>query len=106
MKAWALALAFCAPAQAAFHLEDAACVLALAREGLVRPAIDVGQRLPGLLQIAKRFSDRKPDLADVCLIRLSELYPRHPAVTVNASDFRVYRRHRNEAIPLILPPGL
>lgn len=93
-------------AEAAFHLEDAALVLAMARDGLVRVAIDAAEQLPRLLQIAKRFSDRRPDLADVCLIRLSELYPRHPVLTVDARDFRVYRRHRNESIPLLLPPGL
>lgn len=93
-------------AEAAFHLEDAAYVLALLEEGLVRPALDVAQQQHRLLQIAKRFADRTPDLADVCLIRLSELYPRHPVLTVDASDFRVYRRHRNDSIPVILPPGL
>lgn len=93
-------------AEAAFHLEDSALVLALVRDGLVRPALDVAEQLPRLLQIAERFADRRPDLADVCLIRLSELYPRHPVLTVDAADFRVYRRHRREAIPLMLPPGL
>lgn len=91
-------------AEAAFHLEDAALVLSLVREDLVRPAIDVAEQLAPLAQIAKRFADRKPDLADICLIRLSELYPRHPVLTVDVSDFRVYRRHRNQSIPLIVPP--
>jgi hypothetical protein len=93
-------------AEAAFHLEDAACVLSLAREGLVTPAIDVAQQLPRLLQIAQRFADRKPDLADICLIRLSELYPKHSVLTVDVADFRVYRRNRNDSIPIIIPPGL
>jgi len=43
-------------------------------------------------------------LADLCLIRMSELYPRYPIVTVDAADFRVYRRNKREAIPLICPP--
>jgi len=43
-------------------------------------------------------------LADLCLIRLSELHPRHPVITTDLSDFRVYRRGRREAIPLIHPP--
>lgn len=93
-------------AEAAFHLEDSAFVLSLVREGLVRPAIDLTQHLQRLAEIAGRFADRKPDLADVCLIRLSELHPKHPVLTVDVSDFRVYRRHRNEAIPLLFPPAL
>jgi uncharacterized protein len=44
------------------------------------------------------------DLADLCLIRMGELYPRHPVITVDESDFRVYRRNKREIIPLICPP--
>jgi hypothetical protein len=46
-----------------------------------------------------------PDLADLCLIRMSELYPRHMLITVD-TDFRVYRRNKREAIPAIYPPKL
>jgi len=93
-------------AEAAFHLENSAYVLALVRDGLVRPALDVAQQLPRLIQISQRFIDRKPDLADVCLIRLSELYPKYSVITVDVSDFRIYRRHRNETIPLLSPSDL
>ena len=93
-------------AEAAFHLEDAGFVLSLVQDGLVKPMLDIAQQLPQLAQIAQRFADRKPDLADVCLIRLSELYPKHPVATIDVSDFRIYRRHRNEVIPLLSPAGL
>ena len=42
--------------------------------------------------MARRFADRKPDRADLCLIQMSELYPRHSVITVDRADFRVYRR--------------
>jgi predicted transcriptional regulator len=32
--------------------------------------------------------------ADLCLIRLSELHPKHPVITTDLNDFRVYRRGR------------
>ena len=32
------------------------------------------------------------------------LHPRHSVVTVDREDFRVYRRNKREAIPLICPP--
>jgi hypothetical protein len=35
---------------------------------------------------------------------LSELHPRHSVITVDVEDFRVYRRNKREAIPLIYPP--
>jgi len=93
-------------AEAAFHLQDTALVLALVQEGLVKTALDVAEHLPRLAQLAARFADRKPDLADICLIRLSELYPSYPVITVDVSDFRVYRRYRREVIPLMCPPDI
>jgi predicted nucleic acid-binding protein len=91
-------------AEAAFHLSNAAVVLAMVREGLVELAFDVREHLPHLASLAARYADRDPDLADLCLIRMSELHPRHPVITVDRADFRVYRRNKREAIPLICPP--
>ena len=93
-------------AEAAFHLRNTALVLALVRDSLVTPVFDVMEHLPRLIQLAERYADRKPDLADICLIRLSELYPKRRVITVDATDFRIYRRNRREAIPLLCPPGL
>ena len=93
-------------AEAAFHLGSAGIALGLVRDGLVKPALDISEQLPQLMELAGRFADRQPDLADVCLIRLSELYSRHRVITTDVADFRVYRRNRREAIPLLCPPGL
>ena len=55
--------------------------------------------------LAKRYADRRPDLADLCLIRMSELFPNHSIITVD-QDFRIYRRNKREVIPLICPPRI
>jgi len=90
-------------AETAFHLRSSALALAFVRDGLVRTAFDVTQHLSRLNELAVRYAERNPDLADLCLIRLSELHPRHPVVTIDLADFRVYRRGRRETIPLIHP---
>ena len=90
-------------AEAAFHLGSSALVLTFVQEGLVKPEFDVAANLPRLAELAQKYADRKPDLADLCLIRLSELHPRLPIITTDLGDFRVYRRGRREAIPLIYP---
>ena len=90
-------------AETAFHLGSSAVVLALVRDGLVRPALLVSEHLPRLAELAARYADRKPDLADLCLIRLSELHPRHPVITTDLADFRIYLRGRRDAITLIHP---
>jgi hypothetical protein len=93
-------------AETAFHLGSSALVLALLRDGMVRQALVLSEHVARLAELAERYADRKPDLADLCLIRLSELHPRHPVITTDLADFRVYRRGRREAIPLIHPASL
>jgi predicted nucleic acid-binding protein len=91
-------------AETAFHLGSNSLVLAMLHDGLVRPAFVLSEHTTRLAELAARYADRKPDLADLCLIRLSELHPRCPVITTDLGDFRVYRRGRREAIPLIYPP--
>ncbi len=90
-------------AEAAFQLADTASALGLLETGLVQIAFNMPDHSTRLVQLAKQYRDRKPDLADLCLICMSELYPKHPVVTTDLRDFRVYRRHRREVIPLIHP---
>ena len=92
-------------AEAAFHLRSVLVVLAMVRDGLVLPAFDCTAHLMQLQTLAERYADRDPDFADLCLIRMSELHPKHPVITVDRKDFRIYRRNRREMIPLICPPG-
>ena len=91
-------------AETAFHLQSVPLVLSMVTEGLVEIAFDCNSQLSQLAALAERYSDRSPDLADLCLIRMSELYPRHSVITVDRADFRIYRRNKREAIPLICPP--
>ena len=91
-------------AEASFHLRSVPLVISMLTEGLVALAFDVDDNVAPLSALATRYADRKPDLADLCLIRMSELHPRHSVITVDKADFRVFRRNKREAIPLICPP--
>lgn len=91
-------------AEAAFHLRSVRVVLGMLDDGLVQLAFRCDQHLIQLAELARRYGDRRPDLADVCIIRMSELYPRHDVITVDRADFRVYRRNKRDVIPLICPP--
>jgi predicted nucleic acid-binding protein len=111
--AWALDVAeqvmepllTCEPvlAETAFHLADVGLVLEMISEELIRLAFNCNEHFPQLVALAKRYKDRKPDLADLCLVRMSELHPKHRIITVD-EDFRVYRRNKREVIPTISPP--
>ena len=90
-------------AETAFHLRDVALVLQMIEDQLVTLAFNCDDHLPQLTALARRYQDHKPDLADICLIRMSELYPEHSVITVD-KDFRIYRRNKREVIPTICPP--
>jgi len=92
-------------AETAFHLGDVAVALMMIEDGLIDLAFDCRDHLDHLAALARRYANRRPDLADLCLIRMSELHPRHSVVTVDRADFQVYRRNKREAIPLVYPPG-
>ena len=89
--------------ESAFQIGSSKAVLDLVNDGLVQLAFDLNASLEQIQVLATRYADRHPDLADLCLIRMSELYPRHQVITVD-EDFRVYRRNKREAIPLLTPP--
>lgn len=91
-------------AEAAFHLQDVALVLAMVGDGLVEVAFDCREHWTQLRELAKRYADQRPDLADLCLIRMSELYPHHTVLTVDRQDFTIYRRNKREVIPTVFPP--
>lgn len=112
---WAVAIATeiteplltCEPvlAETAFHLQSVSLVLKMIHEGLISLAFNANEHLPQLEELAKRYADRRPDLADLCLVRMSELFPKHSVITVDRSDFAVYRRNKRELISVICPPS-
>jgi predicted nucleic acid-binding protein len=91
-------------AEAAFHLRSASYVLSLVEDGMLRIAFEMAKHRRRLAQLAARYQDRHPDLADLCLIRLSELFPHHTVITVDEEHFRIYRRNNRETIPILCPP--
>jgi predicted nucleic acid-binding protein len=90
--------------EAAFHLRSSAYVLSLVEDEFLQVAFDCSHNYRQLRELANRYADRKPDLADLCLVRMSELFPHHRIITIDEADFRVYRKNKREAIPLICPP--
>lgn len=90
-------------AETIFHIQSAAVVLALMESGFLQISFQASDHLNAITKLASRFEDRNPDLADLCLIRMSELFPNHVVITTDETDFLIYRRNGREAIPLLLP---
>jgi len=76
-------------------------------ELLTRGVVTVPFRLegeaPAVKKLLARYGNVPMDLADACLVRLTELHADCVLLTVD-SDFRdVYRRNGRQAIPTVLP---
>ena len=85
-------------AETIFQVRSVAEVLGLVQFGFLKLAFDLRGNLSEVLDLAERYRDRNPDLADLCLIRMSELYESLPVLTIDENDFRVYRRDRKSVV--------
>lgn len=70
--------------------------------GVVRLGFDLASEAASVAAIQRRYREQPASLADACLVRMSEIHGSSRVLTFDA-DFRVYRRHRREAIPLWMP---
>ena len=91
-------------AETAFQVQSTARVLELLQEGFLKIAFELPKNIDQVVALAERYHDRTPDLADLCLIRMSELHDNLPVLTVDERDFRVYRRNGRDVIPIVCPP--
>src|SRR5208282_2725539 len=76
--------------EAGFQVGSIKWVLGLVGEGFLKIAFDLSENFEELVELAERYRDRAPGLADLCIIRMSELNEYLPVLTVDESDFRIY----------------
>jgi len=77
-------------------------LLELLDRGVVVPAFNLRAELPAVLRLLRRYKDVPMSLADACLVRMAEQFEASSVFTLD-SDFRIYRQHRHQSIPLIYP---
>jgi uncharacterized protein len=77
-------------------------LFALLDRGVIRIALSVQEEQADLRALMLRYRNRPMSLADACLVRLSEIHRDGEVFTLD-SDFRIYRRHGNKIIPLLMP---
>lgn len=90
--------------EAAFLLGNGGLLLDLMALGMIRVDFSIAANRSQLADLQARFSDQKPDLCDLCVVRLSELFPEHAVLTTDRKDFTVYRRNMRDLIPAVFPP--
>jgi hypothetical protein len=74
----------------------------LFRDGVVRLGFDLDDHFDAVASLLAKYGKVPMSLADACLVRMSELHDGARVFTLDA-NFKLYRRHGRQAIPLIYP---
>ena len=81
---------------------DPNLILALVERGELICDFDVHSEIAAIQRLLRKYSDLPATLADVCLVRMSEINPECCVLTLDR-DFLVYRRNGRQSIPLLAP---
>lgn len=92
--------------EAAFLLKregaEADKLFALLQRGVLRLDFSLRDHEPDVRELMRRYRDTPMSLADACLVRMAELYAGATIFTLDG-DFRVYRKHGRQLIPVLMP---
>lgn len=94
-----------AMAEAAAMTGQPAAIVEMIHAGEIILDFNLSEQTGGVLALLKKYRDREMDLADACILRMTELTRGCRVVTLDRRDFTVYRRNGRELIPMIAPPG-
>jgi len=78
-------------------------VFELIRRGAVTVGFRLTDELEPVQRVIARYGPTRTDLADACLVRMSEVYVDPVVVTIDSQFRDVYRRHGRKTIPTMLP---
>jgi predicted nucleic acid-binding protein len=94
-----------AMAEAAAMTAQPMAIVEMIHAGEIVLAFDLAAQAASVLALLKKYADRQMDLADACIVRMSELERNVRVITVDRGDFSVFRRNGRELIPIIAPPS-
>jgi predicted nucleic acid-binding protein len=92
-------------AEAAAMTGQPAAIVEMIQAGEIVLTFDLADQAASVLALLKKYADRSMDLADACIVRMTELVRDCRVVTVDRADFSVYRRNGRDLIPVIAPPA-
>jgi uncharacterized protein len=93
-----------AMAEAAAMTGRPAAIVEMIQAGEIVLAFDLSAQSAGVLSLLKKYREHGMDLADACIVRMTELIRDCKVITLDRADFAVYRRNGRDLIPVIVPP--
>jgi uncharacterized protein len=82
-----------------------AAVISFVQKGIIHLPLSLSEEAGAIYELMLRYQSVPMSLADACLVRMAELYPTRELLTFD-SDFRIYRKNRNQLISVIMPEEL
>lgn len=77
-------------------------LLGLLTDGLIQIPWQLSEELTPIKDLLFRYQSVPMSLADACLVRMAEQFPSATVITLDR-DFNIYRMHRNQPIPTLMP---
>ncbi len=77
-------------------------VISLLSTGRIQIPFSLSEEVAAIGELLARYQSVPMSVADACLVRMSELYSGSALLTLD-SDFLIYRKNRNQTIPVIMP---
>ena len=90
-------------AEAAALTNQPAAIVEMIASGEIVLSFELGEQSAAVLRLLNKYADLEIDLADACVVRMSELIRDCRVITVDRKDFSIYRRNSRDRIPLIAP---
>lgn len=95
-------------AEAAYLLQEHAGMaperlLALVERKIVSVPFCLEDHAAAVARLLDRYGDQQMQLADACLVRMSEITRDCRVFTLDETEFRIYRRFERQVIPLVAP---
>jgi len=81
---------------------NAQTVIKMVQRGYIKVAFHFDDEIEMVEQLMEKYANVPMSFTDACLVRMAELYSNTAVLTLD-SDFRIYRKNRNQVIPVIMP---
>ena len=85
------------------HTEAVQGLLELVEDGYLRVCATLPENIVRIRALMSKYPQM--DLADASLVVLSEQHPRAKLITLDRTDFTVYRRDNGTPVPCLMPLG-
>jgi uncharacterized protein len=84
------------------HGGNAGRIFEFLRDEIIKVPFQLAVEAEAVAALMHRYADLPMDLADACIVRMSEKSQNVRVFTLD-HDFKIYRRHGRQMIPLIFP---